>query len=443
MVVVWRRGHAARRWCACVLAGSCQRGGGECAAMDDRFWEQQLLAADERADEDRREIHSERRARFWGFWLALAFGVFGVAQLGVVFGSASGTAPAPVPLSGEFFTRVYHAVQGRLIPDTAMTVAVTSLSLCGAINAALFLEGLVTSRRAQIAMGEARRYLELGAQLLAMGALAAAGACWASLDSPHAVGTAAGATLFAFVAVLLATTAGRQVQAAERATAFGATVRKLTKLGTWEAALTDRMVPRPLAGASVPNRKPLWQRYWVGATIRLAILATIPMLYLLVMQTGAAAIGLIRYHHTQWDWAALAAGLGAAAYVGATTGLLIGYLTLHRYAEKYATDRIRLHLDIRQPVAMIGYFLVASAALVLTGMHGGLVWALYLAGWLLPVPAVCWVALTLSLRRPHIRWSQWAAGPMWGMVELSLLARRERLERHRARLLADEQAEAA
>lgn len=148
--------------------------------MDDRFWEQQLLAADERAEEDGREIRSERRARFWGFWVALAFGVFGVAQLGVVFGSASGTAPAPVPLSGEFFTRVYHAVHGRLIPETAMTIAVTSLSLCGAINAALFLEGLVTSRRAQIAMGEARRYLELGAQLLAMGAVAAAGACWAS-----------------------------------------------------------------------------------------------------------------------------------------------------------------------------------------------------------------------------------------------------------------------
>ncbi|CPT76750.1 Uncharacterised protein [Mycobacteroides abscessus subsp. abscessus] len=411
--------------------------------MDDRFWEQQLLAADERAEEDGREIRSERRARFWGFWVALAFGVFGVAQLGVVFGSASGTAPAPVPLSGEFFTRVYYAVQGRLIPDTAMTIAVTSLSLCGAINAALFLEGLVASRRAQIAMGEARRYLELGAQLLAMGAVAAAGACWASLDSPHAVGTAAGATLFAVVAALLATTAGRQVQAAERANAFGQTVRKLMKLDTWEAALKDRTVPRPLAGVSVPNRKPLWRRYWVGAAIRLALLAMIPMLYLLVMQTGAAAIGLIRHHHTEWDWSALGAGLGAAAYVGATTGLGLGYLTLHRYAEKYATDRIRLHLDIRPPLAIVGYFLVASAVLALTGIHGGLVWALYLAGWLLPVPAVCWVAFTLSRLHPHIQWSRWAAAPVWGMVELSLRARREKLERHRARLLSEEQAEAA
>ncbi len=406
---------------------------------EDRVVAERLLAEDARAKELRRKVRKDWRLGLVSPFFAVASIGFGFTQLGIVIRSWSHPESAPFPLTGQFFAQGYHAVQGRLSPETALTLVLAAVGVCATINVALFVESLATSRRAQVELSEGRRILEVAAMLMAVGALATGVVVWANVNSPSAIGTAIGTSLFAIVTALLSTSARRQVQSADRAHGYNLAVTNLAKLNGWKRELAARGVPRPLGGIpTVVPSKTLWAKYVRGALLRLAVLAGFMVLVLGVLLVIFAVTQRITTGSVNLPALVIAAFLAAAAYTGMMAGVSIGWFTARRYTDPYSTNRVRFHLDIRPRLTRAGYCVAVGALLVLAFVHGPIVSAVYATTWLLPAQALCWLALRYSRTRPHIRWSRWMTEPLWGIVELMLQGRRVRQERERDRLLQDE-----
>lgn len=309
---------------------------------------ERLLAEDARAKELRRKVRKDWRLGLVSLFFGVASIGFGFTQLGIVIRSWSHPESAPFPLTGQFFAQGYHAVQGRLSPETGLTLVLAAVGVCATINVALFVEGLVTSRRAQVELSEGRRILEVAAMLMAVGALAAGVVVWANVNSPSAIGTAIGTSLFAIVTALLSTSARRQVQSADRAHGYTLAVTNLAKLNGWKRELAARGVPRPLGGIpTVVPSKTLWAKYVRGALLRLAVLAGFMVLVLGVLLVIFVVTQRITTGSVNLPALVIAAFLAAAAYTGMMAGVSIGWFTARRYTDPYSTNRVRFHLDIR------------------------------------------------------------------------------------------------
>lgn len=406
---------------------------------DDNALRERLLAEAARVRKVRERVRSERNVSLAALLLGTTGLVLGCAQLRAAIECWTHPESVAFPISGRFFASTWDALHGRLSPDTALTFGLAAVGVCATINVALFVEALVASRRSQVELSEGRRMLEFAAAFLAVGAAVTGIVVWANLDSPHAAASAVGTSLCAVVAMLLAASARRQVQRAERALGYAIAEENLAKLDAWELELSVRGIPQPLG--ELPrdsNRKKLWARYWRAAATRLAVLALFMMLLVTVLVLTVWAVQLVRHHPVNLPFVVILAGLGAAAYIGAMAGTAIGWFTVRRYTDPYASKHLRFHLNVRPKLTRLGYCLVVGVILSVALIYDSTGAAIYIAVWLLPAQVLCWLALRFSRTRPEIRWSRWMTEPLWGMVALMLQNRRINQESNRDRYLQDE-----
>ncbi|SKL10430.1 Uncharacterised protein [Mycobacteroides abscessus subsp. massiliense] len=404
---------------------------------NDQALRDRLLADRDQVKQERAAIRRERRNMRVALLILLGSWVFGLGYLGVMVTATTHPGPSPTPMSPQFFVAAYHFLQGRVSPDGGLMFVLALMGACVTIAVGLVVAESISNRRGQVEYSEARGVLRTGATLLSIAALGTAVLVWLSLDLPHQQAAAPFTSIAALITAVFGTGIRNHLQAADHSARYGNAVDNLAALDTWREELDHRQIPRPLNGvAIVGSRKALWWRYGRGAAVRVLLLAAIPVLYLLGLLFVTRVIDVIGGRGLHVKWAPVLAGFAAAAIIAALVGFASGFLAVFRYSQLYASGRARWRLDVQPRLLRIFWTLIVVSAVVLVFVHDGTVWAIYTLGWA-AAPAVTYLALRWSLTRPERRWSLWFAAPIWGMVELSLHAERERQERNRDRFFQE------
>jgi hypothetical protein len=179
-----------------------------------------------------------------------------------------------------------------------------------------------------------------------------------------------------------------------------------------------------------------WWRCMRGCGYRLLALAGVAMAYLGVLLAASVAVRLVHHDAVHLSWK-IVIGFAAQAYFGLVAGAVVGFATVRRWTA-YTTDRVRWQLDINPVLLHGGYSVAVMAVLVWVWGVAGVVWSVYIGGWLLPAAVTGWAVVWGSRRWPDMRWLQVATWPLWGLADLSLQRARTVHEKDRDRLLQEE-----
>lgn len=413
--------------------------------MDDSTFDQQFLAE---VDEERHRIRQLRRWERLGMLITAAIGLVlglgGFAVMAAVVGR-HGSAGLPVPLSGQYFVELYRLVAGRLSPNTALTAVLAGAGMCATINVALAVEHQTTDLRAQVAISAWRESLDRAARVIFVGVVGVGVAVWTNIGSGEAVGTAILTSLFAAVAAHLALSIRRQINSADQISGYARAIRRIAKLDAWHLELATRAVPQPLGVASMigtypKRRRVMWRRCLQGCGYRLMALAMISAAYFGILLVAITLTRLFKGTPLHLSWA-LAQGFMLQAVLGFVMGFVFMFGTVFRRWTPPGGDHFARHgrpyprhhyrLDVEPRVVRVGYLVAVSAVVVAVWRAADVVWVVYVAGWLLPVPVTMWTALWASRKWPDAKWPRTATWPIWGLIEL--LSQEARIEARRDR----------
>jgi hypothetical protein len=392
-----------------------------------------LIAAAERDDEERRRILRSVALKFAGVIVGFLTPAFLLAQIAALTTTWSSPPPA---LPGVIGT-VYHISQGRLRPDTALSSVLGALAVCATINVSLAVKNNAAKRRDQIASSIWRCSLSAAAVILSISAVALGFAVWASAETRADTGTALATSLFAFVSVALAITSKQQPNSVDRARGYRRAVKRLKDLDAWEIELSRRGVP-PHAGRiftrATGNKFP-WRTIRRCGN-RLLLIGLAADAYLTLLLLIGIAVGLSRHHTPEFSWRIVVVFLGYW-WVAAVIALIIGNGSLQRWAS-YTSAHARWQLDLKPRLIRGGYLLFAALIAAATWVTDGVVMGLYWLGLLIVVPAVTWLILWSSRRWNHAKVARWLGAPFWELVDWSIYNSRRTHMEQRDRLWRDE-----
>lgn len=362
--------------------------------------------------------------------LFVAGSVFGLGR--IAFGNDPGNSETPLGL----LVGVYDSLAGLLPADSAVGLAGLAVGVCAAINVALAVGFAGPDLREQAEVLVARERLEQASALMAGVAVMAvvAGLPARGQDGqPSVAATVTFSTLLATVAVLLAATARRQSNAADRASRYRDVTDRLKTLDAWCNALMEPWtVPLPLGRLDDSNKVALRRTAVRGCAWRLLWLVALVWVCLALVLMWAA--GTHRWRGAWWHWTELFA---MAGYMAVSIGIVICWLALQRWTS--SGPNIRARLSFRPKMITAGTITVVLLWVGHGWVRGGLFEALSLAAVTLLPMAICWVVLWLTRRPGRLKKRLWvAARPFWELVDWTLQNAWITERRQRDQIEADE-----
>ncbi|WP_131809648.1 hypothetical protein [Mycolicibacter sinensis] len=344
--------------------------------------------------------------------LMVAVSMFGL--MGIVFGNHPGD---PETMQGLLIA-VYDNLAGLLPADSAVGLAGLAVGVCAAINVALAVGFPGPDLREQAEILVARERLDQASSLMAGVAVMAVLAglpARGRQGQPSVAATVAFSALLATVAVLLAATARRQSNAADRASRYRDVTDRLKALDAWCNALMEPWtVPLPLGRLDDSNKVALHRTAVRGCAWRLLWLVALvwACLALVLMCTAGAH----RWRGSWWQQAGLFA---IAGYMAMSIGIVIGLLALQRWTA--SGPNIRTRLSLRPKMITTATGIVVLLWLEAAWVRGGVFEALVLGAMSLLPMTICWAVLWLTRTRGRFNKRLWiAARPFWELVDWTL-----------------------